>query len=241
MPKQIHSGLSERNAKLSLMLHDGKLMLDDSHGCNCRVQEMNDDACPEEHLHTAAVLRGNARDNSMIAAGRQNGGHDMPSFASQMPNDALDSGDDTAGPLTRKSTGQSLVASSQYNEPLDDRTWQCEAYALDDAHPQSHSADQMPFRGTTPSEPHPDACAAQQQQQQQVWHRFDASDGCGDDQAQHPSDDREQQGPCNADSQTFLRKTSRKQNMWRLPDYSLVKPRTNCHLEPHFKPAGLTG
>ncbi len=42
-------------------------------------------------------------------------------------------------------------------------------------------------------------------------------------------------------SQQFLRKTSQRQALWRLPDYSLVKPRTVCHLEPHFKPAALTG
>ncbi|KAK9867974.1 hypothetical protein WJX84_000024 [Apatococcus fuscideae] len=43
-----------------------------------------------------------------------------------------------------------------------------------------------------------------------------------------------QEGPASPNSTNVLRRPSQRQASWRLPDYSLVKPRTVCHLETHF-------
>lgn len=222
------------------MLYDNQLMQDDSSDCTCRAHEVDDGACPGEDLHTAGAAQARTCDDSIFTASMQNGKHHVAPSTGQVPSNSLEPDEVTTCPSNRQSTGQSLEANSHYDEPLDDRAWQSEAYALEDARSEHLIADQMHLGVAIPPGAQSDTCTPNHHYQQQQWHEWDA-DEYADDWAQDPNDTGEQQNLSNLDSQKFLRKTSRKQNMWRLPDYSLVKPRTNCHLEPHFKPAALAG
>ena len=79
-------------------------------------------------------------------------------------------------------------------------------------------------------------------QQQEQWSRSWSGQHQNVDRGESPeaaADARD--APESPAAQQFLRKTSRRQTLWRLPDYSLVKPKTVCHLEPQFKASALAG
>ena len=81
--------------------------------------------------------------------------------------------------------------------------------------------------------------------QQQSQQSFERSNGHADGGSMWEDDTSAAEAPgqdlTGQTSQQFLRKTLRRQDLGRLPDYSLVRPRTVCHLEPQFKPSPQTG
>ncbi|KAK9834794.1 hypothetical protein WJX74_010750 [Apatococcus lobatus] len=196
----------------------------------------DDAALPGHELGDASPSQLHADDDSLHTADDRMGSHNAISSASQTRGDVLD-------PCPFSSDGQSTeqgsAVSSQCDASPDDQAWQSEAYALEDSQPgHPAAADQMSLRVSCSSGAQLDGLTQDQQQHQQRQ-SWDASEQFSN--KAHVTNNESQQRFVNPDSPKFLRKTSRRQNVWRLPDYSLVKPRTNCHLEPHFKPLALAG